>query len=796
MLSSISRKAATQIIFSTFEMFHFGLISMYDLGIKNEKVKDDFFQNAWKLDRATNTDDYIDTLHSLDAVGFKEYYKLVGVFAKKYKIANWKDYNDYEPIQIEQLNLELVKHEKTDEKLDLIDSFTVEELQSEEFIFASKVQVLYDILDDWLVFDDKEHGINKLLESFNSSDKSAFIIKMQSDRRLLDALINKVNGIQKDEMFALLGEIFISSEFITGNETTSLYNDKNDTINADFDGRKVNIDVLSTQHNGMRDYRNKLKQHLSVSPFEIIIMNYYGSQIRVPALLLLNSWSNGLAEPEGLFYNYRHEDIDWNKLSDTEKDEYFYEFVAHYLPSGFVEALGSPLQMVITGIITVGLAIATGGASAIAELEVVLAASGLALTGVSLYGSIRGIMAANDMKVSATTMHEAKKAAKVMAQNLAQLSLNVVDLIFTAKDLIKARIKNSAVVTDSIKMSPEEILREAGYKRQSLIDENVATIEKLQFEVPDEELIKILAKMKKKGLEKSIEHVNKIIDVIDNINVTNRSLVINNAESIRELKKYYTTQEITDILNNVEAENFEATIKKMTNIQKQLLSKQISSGETNKFAREILTELELKHGITEERLNVLRNLDYNKMTKEDYEKLKPEIEAIISLTRSYDLNKVKPGKMRKYIPVEDIEKYLSGKFGNRSYDGIRGFIARQDDALQLKTFDDIFYTMRLDYEGNTFIYNREIAYIDFVATSYNDTFIPIGELYGGTESWPSPFGGMGLLKTENGQLIREYVSRGTDLKFSNMDEAIMYKIDKNGKLELIATFNGKKWVRN
>ena len=466
---------------------------MYDLGIKNEKVKDDFFQNAWKLDRATNTDDYIDTLHSLDAVGFKEYYKLVGVFAKKYKIANWKDYNDYEPIQIEQLNLELVKHEKTDEKLDLIDSFTVEELQSEEFIFASKVQVLYDILDDWLVFDDKEHGINKLLESFNSSDKSAFIIKMQSDRRLLDALINKVNGIQKDEMFALLGEIFISSEFITGNETTSLYNDKNDTINADFDGRKVNIDVLSTQHNGMRDYRNKLKQHLSVSPFEIIIMNYYGSQIRVPALLLLNSWSNDMAEPEGLFYNYRHEDIDWNKLSDTEKDEYFYEFVAHYLPSGFVEALGSPLQMVITGIITVGLAIATGGASAIAELEVVLAASGLALTGVSLYGSIRGIMAANDMKVSATTMHEAKKAAKVMAQNVAQLSLNVIDLLLTAKDLEKLR-NTKTVKFDSA--SPEDILRNAGYKRGKEIDDYSVKVKELQKYYDADELTALIKTQK------------------------------------------------------------------------------------------------------------------------------------------------------------------------------------------------------------------------------------------------------------------------------------------------------------
>lgn len=33
--------------------------------------------------------------------------------------------------------------------------------------------------------------------------------------------------------------------------------------------------------------------------------------------------------------------------------------------------------------------------------------------------------------------------------------------------------------------------------------------------------------------------------------------------------------------------------------------------------------------------------------------------------------------------------------------------------------------------------------------------MPIGELYGGTENWPSPFGGMGLLKTENEQIIDE-----------------------------------------
>ena len=105
--------------------------------------------------------------------------------------------------------------------------------------------------------------------------------------------------------------------------------------------------------------------------------------------------------------------------------------------------------------------------------------------------------------------------------------------------------------------------------------------------------------------------------------------------------------------------------------------------------------------------------------------------------------------------------------------------------------------MRLDYEGNTFIYNREIAYIDFTSNSYEDTFVPIGELYGGTENWPSPFGDMGLLKTENEQIIREYISRGKDLKFSNMNEAIIYKIDKNGNNIKIAVYDNdiKSWIR-
>lgn len=502
MLKVVSRKEALGMIDSIFTSFHFGLMSITDSGIENSWEREFFWTEANKVDQGRLTKEYEQTVSSLDAQGFNAYYKFIGEFAARYKIGCWEEYNQYEPIVIEELNDELGKHAKTEEKLELIDSFTVDELQSDSFIFDSKVQVLYDILDDSRVKDNKEKCINKVLSCFNSNDKAGFISKIQSDRHLLDALIDKVNGTEKDEMLALLGEMFISSGFIKDQKAVLLNNNKTDTVTATFKKGNINIDVKSPVSGGARDYATTKSKSIIASPFDLIGLNYDGREIKVPALLLLNSWSNSAATPEGIFFNYKDEDIDWSKLSDEEKDKYFFDYVKHYLPGGFVEALGSPLQMVITGIITIGLAIGTGGASAIAELEIVLGAAGLALTGMSVYGSIRGIMAANDMKASATTMHEAKKAAKVMAQNIAQLSLNVVDLLFTAKDLAKLRSKSSARVDTT---SPEDILRNAGYKRGKEIDDYSAKVKELQKYYDAEELTTLIKAQKEN--KKSAKYV-------------------------------------------------------------------------------------------------------------------------------------------------------------------------------------------------------------------------------------------------------------------------------------------------
>ena len=54
------------------------------------------------------------------------------------------------------------------------------------------------------------------------------------------------------------------------------------------------------------------------------------------------------------------------------------------------------------------------------------------------------------MKEASTTMHEAKKSAKVMAESIAQLSFSVVDLLLTGKDLLKVRNKNVAKSTSEV----------------------------------------------------------------------------------------------------------------------------------------------------------------------------------------------------------------------------------------------------------------------------------------------------------------------------------------------------------
>ena len=108
------------------------------------------------------------------------------------------------------------------------------------------------------------------------------------------------------------------------------------------------------------------------------------------------------------------------------------------------------------------IAILTGGL--LAELQVALAAAGIVMSVADAKNAVSGIVQANKQKEASTTMHEAKKAAKVMAESIAKLTLDVINVICTVAGYFKGKKKivnketNQALLKKS-SVSEEDLIK-------------------------------------------------------------------------------------------------------------------------------------------------------------------------------------------------------------------------------------------------------------------------------------------------------------------------------------------------
>ena len=274
--------------------------------------------------------------------------------------------------------------------------------------------------------------------SLTADDRLAFVNKIGTDRKFLNRLIQCVNGREKDEMLAILGEIFISTGFTDGKDSISLNNDGNDRVTESFEREKIIINITKVQAYGMRARATNRK--IEASPLDIITMNYDGMIIRVPAFLLLNSWSNTFATQEGIFFNYKYEDIDWNSLDERQKDEYFSEFVRHYMGEAlFSELVGNPLGLIVTTI--VGILLLWVASIPAAFMAVV----GAGIAGTNVYAGAKLLTTSLEKKKNATSMHEFKKAAKLFAESIAKIGVNVLMLIVSLVQTGKAVYKGKTI---------------------------------------------------------------------------------------------------------------------------------------------------------------------------------------------------------------------------------------------------------------------------------------------------------------------------------------------------------------
>lgn len=209
--------------------------------------------------------------------------------------------------------------------------------------------------------------------------------------------------------------------------------------------------------------------------------------------MLINSWQNKIATPEGLFYNYLKEDLNWQSLSQEEKDKYFSEFVMHYLPSGFFAAIGNPVHVIAVSLISACFAILTGGTSVMAEVSLALSSAGIIISGVDCGFAVRDIVNIGKIKNESQTVHEVKQAAKLMAKHIARLTLNGIDIICNFVDIVKS---GTIIKNEKIQIKNKELILNAEKKLHANINEDPIAVEVILAKIasgenPPEILVKI-----------------------------------------------------------------------------------------------------------------------------------------------------------------------------------------------------------------------------------------------------------------------------------------------------------------
>ncbi|WP_132065991.1 MULTISPECIES: hypothetical protein [Aquimarina] len=179
-----------------------------------------------------------------------------------------------------------------------------------------------------------------------------------------------------------------------------------------------------------------------------------------------------------------------------------------------------------------------------------------------------------------------------------------------------------------------------------------------------------------------------------------------------------------------------------------------------------------KHGISVENFQKI----YQKMK---FHQLKPKDQDLIMKIRNSipmpDENTI----LQKVIPKDDLNKYL--KIGG--YTKVGGFITRAKDAKHLKTYEDIFHGMRLDYEGSKFNLSDGYCIIIRYKAKKPNIAIPIGA------GQPYPYTGNGLTSGNNGRLGVPELKSSLE---TPDDGAGMFKQDSEGVETLIAVFNASE----
>jgi len=145
--------------------------------------------------------------------------------------------------------------------------------------------------------------------------------------------------------------------------------------------------------------------------------------------------------------------------------------------------------------------------------------------------------------------------------------------------------------------------------------------------------------------------------------------------------------------------------------------------------------------------------------------------------------------LQKIIPLQDVAVYM-----NNTYKGtIGGFFSVASDIKTLKTMHEIYYGLRLDYNGSKFLSNGAgYAVIRFTSSFTDQTSIPYCVEMGGNKPhlWPGTGGGFTSSTLGEGG-YPEYCFANY---FPPDQGAELYEVTPKGNEILRATFQNTEWT--
>jgi hypothetical protein len=192
---------------------------------------------------------------------------------------------------------------------------------------------------------------------------------------------------------------------------------------------------------------------------------------------------------------------------------------------------------------------------------------------------------------------------------------------------------------------------------------------------------------------------------------------------------------------------------------------------------DLLPNLLKKEGLTMDDFRYMMLKNVNALTES-------EIRKLANIRRALP----KPNEktlMQKVIPADDIEQYISGQ-----YFGVQGSIAIASDAKHLKTFEDYYYGLRLDYKNTKFHISKNSCGVIRFKSSKTPQNIVIPK--GGTfDNWAYPFTSTGFTSGNNGRLgIPEWnLLQRIDFE----DGAELWEVFNDGRETLRAVYKDGKF---